>query len=221
MIKLQHGDCFEKTKVMQDKSIQMILTDIPYGEVNRKSQGIRIFDKGIADENENINLEVLVKLLCNKVTGSIYIFCGTEQVSELRHLMVEAKMSTRLCIWEKTNPSPVNGQHLWLSSIECCVFGRFKGATFNEHCKGTVWKFPNGSSKIHPTQKSLRLFEYLVSVSSNENDIIFDPFMGSGTSGVACVNLKRNFIGIEKEREYFNIAVNRIKESIKERLFTK
>ena len=75
----------------------------------------------------------------------------------------------------------------------------------------TIQKFSNGNnSNIHPTQKPVALFEYLLKTYSNENMTIFDPCMGSGTTGVACKNLNRNFIGIEKDETYFKIAQDRI-----------
>lgn len=104
----------------------------------------------------------------------------------------------------------MNGQHIWLSSVECCVYGKLKNATFNEHCKGSVLNFPCGRGKEHPTEKPIKLFEYLVKVSSNENDIVLDPFAGSGTTGVACKNLNRNYILIEKEPEYIDIINKRL-----------
>lgn len=138
------------------------------------------------------------------------MFCGTEQVSAIRATMVEKGLSTRLCIWEKTNPSPMNGQVIWLSGIECCVYGKKKNATFNEHCKNTVFRFPTVKGKLHPTQKPIDLMKYLIEVSSNENDIVLDPFMGSGSTGVACINTNRSFIGIELDKTYFDIAKERI-----------
>ena len=152
----------------------------------------------------------MISVFSRITKGSIYIFCGTEQVSEIREQMVEHGLSTRLIIWNKTNPSPMNGQHIWLSSIECCVYGKFKNATFNEHCKGSVLNFPCGRGKVHPTEKPIKLFEYIVKVSSNENDTILDPFAGSGTTGVACKNLNRNYILIEKEPEYIDIINKRL-----------
>ena len=75
----------------------------------------------------------------------------------------------------------------------------------------TIQKFSNGNnSNIHPTQKPVALFEYLLKTYSNENMTIFDPCMGSGTTGVACKNLNRKFIGIEKDETYFKIAQDRI-----------
>lgn len=207
--KIYQGDCLEIMKDIDDKSVEMILTDIPYGVVNRKSNGLRKLHKDKADIIEfdlNIFLEE-----CNRIfRGSMYIFCASEQVSQIRQTFVDYGLTTRLGIWEKTNPSPMNGQHLWLSNIECCVFARRKGAIFNEHCKGSVWRFPNGRSKIHPTEKPLKLFQYLIETSSNEGDLILDSCVGSGTTAIACINTNRNYIGIEKEEKYFDIANKRI-----------
>ena len=189
------------------------ITDIPYGEVNRKSNGLRNLDKKDADI-ETFDLETFVNEVCRVTKGSAYIFCGTEQVSLIRKTMVNNGMSTRLCIWEKTNPSPMNGKTIWLSGIECCVYGKFSGATFNEHCKNTVFRFPTVRGKLHPTQKPVKLLEYLISVSTNEGDTVFDPCMGSGSTGEACINLNRNFVGIELNKEYFEKAKERI-ENVK------
>jgi DNA modification methylase len=107
----------------------------------------------------------------------------------------------------------MNGSKLWVSGLEFCVFARLPKATFNEHCKKALWDSPSGRSKIHPTQKPDKLFERLVLASSNMGGIILDPFMGSGTTGIACANTDRRFIGIEKEDKYFEIAKARIEEA--------
>lgn len=210
MIKLLQGDCLELMKDIPDGSVDLVLTDIPYGEVNRKSNGLRNLDKGKADI-VTFDIKELTQMLCDKTKGSIYMFCGTEQVSAIRATMVEKGLSTRLCIWEKTNPSPMNGQVIWLSGIECCVYGKKKNATFNEHCKNTVFRFPTVRGKLHPTQKPIDLMKYLIEVSSNENDIVLDPFMGSGSCCISAINTNRNFIGIELDKTYFDIAEKRIR----------
>jgi site-specific DNA-methyltransferase (adenine-specific) len=173
-------DAIELLKELPDTSVPLILTDVPYGVVNRKSAGIRNFDKEDADI-VNFSMEDLIKEMVRVCSGSIYVFCGTEQVSELREGFAKS-MTTRLCIWEKTNPSPVNGQHLWMSSMETCVFARKSKATFNEHCKSPVWRFPTVRSKRHQTEKPLNLFKYLIETSSKEGDLVVDPFVGSGTT---------------------------------------
>lgn len=213
---LLQGDCLELMKDIPDGGVDLLLTDIPYGVVNRESNGLRNLNKGLADVS-GFDLVSLCKQMASKTSGSIYVFCGSEQVSAIRKTLVELGFSTRLCIWEKTNPSPMNGQHIWLSGVECCVFGKRRGAIFNEHCKNSVFRFPSGRNKLHPTQKPLPLVQYLVEVSSNPGDVVFDPFMGSGTTGVACVNTERKFIGMELDEEYFEIAKNRIDEAIRKK----
>ena len=209
---LHNGDCVEYMKTMDKKSVDLLLIDIPYNEVNRKDNGLRSLDKGVADSAE-FDLDETLKQFMRVTKGSIYVFCGIEQVSHIKKTFRENGLSTRLVVWNKTNPSPMNGDKIWLSSVECCVYGKFPKATFNEHCKGSVLNFPSGRSKIHPTQKPLKLFEKIVEVSSNEGDVVFDPFMGSGTSGVAAKNLNRKFIGCEANDEYFNLAEDRILNS--------
>jgi DNA modification methylase len=211
IIDLYNGDCIGYMKKMEKKSIDLLLTDIPYNEVNRKSNGLRNLDKKDADGAE-FNLEEALNEFMRVTKGSIYVFCGIEQVSFIKKTFRENGLSTRLVVWEKTNPSPMNGDKVWLSSVECCVFGKFPKATFNEHCKSSVLRFSCGKSKVHPTEKPIKLFSKIVEVSSNEGDIVFDPFMGSGTAGVAALDLNRKFIGCELNEEYFNIAKNRIEE---------
>lgn len=207
------GDCLEVMKDIEDKSVDLIITDIPYGVINRNSNGLRSLNKGVADIVE-FSLNSLINEFVRLTTGSIYIFCSTEQVSDLRGLMISKGLSTRLMIWNKTNPSPMNGQYIWLSSVECCVYGKFKNATFNQHCKGSVLNFPCGRNKLHPTEKPLKLFEYLIESSSNKGDVVLDPFLGSGTTAVACKKLKRHCIGIEKEEKYIEISKKRLQNEL-------
>lgn len=208
-------DCIKGMKKLNDNSVDMILTDIPYGEVNKNTNGLRkigYYNKGTAN---TITFDLTSFLIqCVRIcSGCIYIFCSTEQVSDIRKFLSDSKMSTRHCIWEKTNPAPINGQHIWLSGIENCIYGKKPRATHNVHCKNSVWRFPNGQGKRHPTEKPLKLFEYLIEASSNKGMVILDPYLGSGTTAVAAKNLDRNYIGFELDEEYYNIANNRIQNS--------
>lgn len=214
-IELYLGDCLEEMKGLADKSVDLVLTDIPYGGVNRKSNGLRNLDKEDADI-VNFDLDLVVEEMIRVSRGSGYIFCGWEQISKIIRIVRESDLSNRLLVWEKTNPSPMNGDVIWLSGTEFCVYWKNKNAIFNEHCKNGVFKFPSGQSKIHPTQKPLELFEYIMSVSSKENDLVLDPFMGSGTTGVACVKLNRKFIGMEISPNYYEISKKRITDEMKQ-----
>lgn len=208
--KIYNMDCIEGLALMGDDSVQMVLTDIPYGEVNRaKESGLRKLKKGAADD-ETFPLGALLPELYRVCSGSFYIFCGTEQVSEIRRFFRNKDMMTRLCVYKKSNPSPMNCQFNYLSDIECCVWAKKKGATFNGKYLSCVWEHPAGSSKIHPTQKPLSLFQRCVEVSSNEGDVILDTCMGSGTTAVASHRLNRHFIGFELNKEYYDIAKRRI-----------
>lgn len=204
------ADAMVALSMLPDNFAHMLLTDLPYGKVNRSSHGLRNLDKGDADVFD-LDMEELVPELIRVTSGSLYVFCGTEQVSTIRHIMVESGLSTRLGIWEKTNPSPMNGQHLWLSGIECCVYGKKAKATFNASCKNSVWRFPTQRSKIHPTQKPEKLFEYLIETSSNEGDIVLDPFIGSGTTAVTAKRLSRQYLGFDLNQNYVDLANDRVK----------
>lgn len=209
MIDLKLGNCLELMKQLPDQSVDMVLCDLPYGEVSQKSGGLRMLDRGKADRCE-MDLSVIVSEFDRIVKGSIYAFCGTEQISVLVGLFRARGMTVRVGAWEKTNPSPMNGSRLWLSGLEFCVFARKPSATFNEHCKKALWQAPSGKSKIHPTQKPVALMERLILASSNPGDTVLDNCMGSGTTGVACINTGRNFIGMEMDAGYFQIAKERI-----------
>ena len=196
-----NADCIELMKKMPANSIDLLLTDIPYGQVNKTSHGLRNLDKGMADK---ITFELSTFLpLVDKITkGSGYIFCGQEQVSQIVKFFRDRKYTTRFMVWEKSNPSPMNCQHTWMNGLECFVYFKKKGATFNYFYKSNVVKFPNGKSKVHPTQKPIALFKYLIEASSNKNDIVFDPCLGAGTTLFASSILDRRFIGAEIDTSF-------------------
>lgn len=197
---------------MENNSVELTVTDIPYGEVNRESNGLRNLNKAEADI-VTFDLLELVDELCRVTKGSIYMFCGTEQVSDIRRRMIENGLSTRHGVWVKTNASPMNGKVTWLSGIENIMFGKKPGATFNEFCKPLVLNYPVGSSKIHPTEKPIALIKRLIAASSNVGDTVLDPFLGSGTTCVAAHELGRNSIGIELKREWCEIARKRMTDT--------
>jgi site-specific DNA-methyltransferase (adenine-specific) len=120
---LLKGDCMEIMREFPDGCVDLVLTDIPYGVVSRETNGLRKFDKGLADV-PTFDLNEFLGHASRITKGSIYIWCGTEQISEIRGYLASNQFSTRVGVWEKTNPSPINGQHIWLSGIELCVYGK-------------------------------------------------------------------------------------------------
>ena len=214
MIKLLQGDCMELMKNIPNESIDLVLTDIPYDGVNlHKSNGLRKLNKDEADVI-TFDLEKFLDEVYRVTKGTVIIFCGANQVSEIysyfRDCQLKNKGTVRQLIWEKSNPSPMNGQHIYLSGVENAIWFKKRGGTFNAHCKNTVFKYPIGRSKLHPTEKNHLLLQELILDNSNENDLILDPCMGSGSTGVVALQNNRNFLGIELNQNYFEIAKNRL-----------
>lgn len=217
-VKLWLADCLDVLPV--SVAADCVLADIPYGETNNRYESkqqdgpLRKVNRGDADEC-TFTIENIVALVVPVSKGAIYVWCGTEQVSALRKSLSERTGNvTRLCIWEKTNPSPMNGDKFWLSSLECCVFCHMPNAYFDASCTSPVWRGPVERNQVHPTQKPLWLFERLVKTSAPEGGVVLDFCMGSGTTGVACVRTGRSFLGIEKEPKYFEIAKRRILDEL-------
>lgn len=212
MIDLKNGDCIELMKNMNDLSVDFTLTDIPYNEVNRKSNGLRNLDKGDADKL-NFNINQFLDEVYRVTKNTICIFCGREQFSDIIKYFNEKHGTTRAVVWEKTNPSPMNGEYVYLTGIEFAVWFKKKGAkTFNAHCKNPVFKYPCGRSKLHPTEKNHALLKDLILDNTNETDIVFDPCCGSGSHLLVASQLNRNAVGIELNPEYFKIARDRLME---------
>ena len=200
-------------KTMSDDCVHLTLTDIPYGVVNRDSNGVRNLNKEEADVM-TFDLRYFLSEVYRVTSGTIIIFCSKEQISEIYKFFDEKqkkKLGTvRHLVWEKTNPSPMNGQYIYLSGIENAVWFKKKGATFNAHCKNPVFRYACGRSKLHPTEKNHDLLKELILDNSNEGDIVFDPCAGSGSHLLVAKENNRQWLGVELNREYFNIASERV-----------
>lgn len=216
MIELHNGNCLHILKDIPDNKVNLTLTDIPYGECNRNDNGLRNLDKEGADV-ETFNLQEFLNDVYRVTNGTIIVFCGQHQFSEIKNFFQDkqdkGKGTVRQLIWEKTNPSPMNGQHIYLSGIENAVWFKKSGGTFNARCKNTVFRYPCGKSKLHPTEKNHDLLKELILDNSNKGDLVLDPCMGSGSTGVACIDTNREFIGIELNEHYFNISKERLEQS--------
>lgn len=211
-VQIIHGDCLEVLKTLPSGSVDAVVTDPPYNKVNRDTGGLRSIDKGGADSRP-VNIPELAAEFARVCRGSVYVWCGTEQVSEWRRAFVDARLTTRQCVWEKTNPSPMNAQAMWLSSLELCVFARKPKAAFNRFYESPVWRGPSERVDGFPCPKPEWLMRELIDASTDFGGTVLDPFMGSGTTGVACVNTGRNFIGIEIDEKYCEIARKRIEDA--------
>ena len=233
MIDLRHGDCLEVMKDIPDKSIDLILTDPPYliskksgfnsggawnnAEDKRLQKTPPKTDFGEWDKKE-IDFFTVFKEFCRvlKYGGTVICFFDIWKMQYLKQIAEENRFKQfRLIRWDKTNPVPVNSKLNYLSNATEYALTCVKGSkpTFHSEYNPGVFKYPICSGKertAHPTQKPLNLMQELLEIHTNDNDVVLDPFMGSGSTGAACKNLNRNFIGIELNEEYFNIAKKRI-----------
>lgn len=221
MIDLRQGDCLEVIKDIPDKSINLIVTDPPYKFEN---QGGGFYAKNKStkrvylDSLKNINccefnpyefLNILKPKL-EKFYG--YFFCNKTLIEDYIKFARDNKYNFDVLVMAKSNPIPSFNNH-HLSDLEYIILIREKGTYFSKHKEiDDFRKYYLTSCKkgLHPAEKPVELLERFIKVSSKENDIVLDPFMGSGSTGVACKELNRNFIGIELDENYFKIAKERI-----------
>ncbi len=220
-IRLFQGNCLEvMDKMIENKRmVDCSIVDIPYGNVSKNGEErakyagqLRKIDKEEADIVTFDEIE-FSRRLAQVTKGSIYIFCGIDQIAKIYNYFkddLKKDWMARLCTWHKTNPSPSNGQHMYLSASEFIVFAKRRNTIFNGHCEHNVFNFPCGRSKLHPTEKPQQILEYLIKMSSNEGDEIFDCCFGSGSLAIASRNLNRKFLGVELQEKYCKIAKNRL-----------
>ena len=210
---IYNQDCIDYMKSQIDNCFDVTLTDIPYGEVNRDSNGLRELSKSNADIL-TFDLQTFLQEVYRLTKGTIIIFCGKEQVSTIHKFFSEKQKkhlgTVRQLIWEKSNPSPMNGQYIYLSGIENAIWFKKRGGVFNARCKNTVFKYPCGRSKLHPTEKNHDLLKELILDNSSEGNLIFDPCCGSGSHCLVAKENDRDYIGCELDYEYYKIALERL-----------
>ena len=231
-VDLRLGDCLEIMQELEDGSVDAVVTDPPYGVMKNLSSVFRpnmtplLRDVGW-DNYEDEELYNLLNYVADKSLqkcrdgATSYVFCSEDSAYILKQAYIKAGWHWRMLnIWHKNNPAPVvrraNRPQKATEGIGMATIG--KKNTFNADNMGkvhNVFNYPivHHSIRNHPTQKPVDLISELLYRSSNEGDTILDPFMGSGTTGVACVQTGRNFIGIEIEPKYYEIAEARIAEA--------
>lgn len=221
--KLYQGDCLEVMNNIKDGSVDLVVTDPPYEIATTGAGMYKQADKQYVKElngmKDGFSEEVLDELCRVMKKINIYFFCSQKQIIPLLDYFVKKKKCNwNILSWHKTNPIPACGNK-YLTDTEFILFFREKGVKVygSFDTKRTWYATPlNQSDKKkygHPTVKPLSILENLVVNSSQEGNIVFDPFMGSGSTGVACLNTNRDFIGIELDEKYFNIAQNRLEEA--------
>ena len=220
MIDLRLGDCLEIMKSLPDKSIDLCLTDPPYNIArnnNFATMGRAGIDFGEWDKGFDLfsYIDQVSRIL--KKDGSFVVFNAWRNLGSIADYSEKQGFDTKDMIrLEKSNPMPRNRDRRYITDYECAIWFVKKGAKWTFNRQDEKYQRPkfvaNIESGLHPTQKNFGLMKELVKIHSNQGDTVIDPFMGSGTTGVACKNSGRKFIGIEQDPAYFEIAKNRIEQ---------
>lgn len=221
---LFNGNAVEILKTIQSETIDLIVTDPPYkiitgGDSNGKNS---VRPKGILSGNREL-MKFIPKFSewlpeCYRVLKNgthAYFMVNSTNLTEMLVEVEKAGFKVHnILIWKKNNCTP---SQFYMKNCEYIIFCR-KGkgkAKYINNMGGskTVHEFNNIiGNKVHPTEKPVELMSVYIENSSNENDVVLDPFMGSGSTGIACLKLNRKFIGIEIDENYFDIAQNRLIE---------
>ena len=235
MMKLINNDCLIEMAKMDDESIDAVVCDLPYFQVVKDD-----FDNQWKNETEYLDwvgriISEYNRLL--KPNGNLFLFTSRQYNRHICMMLDEFFKERRIIIWcRKRSFNTTRGKALASGYEPIAYYCKGDDGVFNnikikpdtnrrEYTDGTlkdgiclsdVWTdipaLPhNSKEKVdHPTQKPLKLMERIISLGTNEEDVVLDNCMGSGTTGVACLNLNRSFIGIENDVRYFNLATQRI-----------
>lgn len=227
--RIYNEDCLSGMKKIPDKSIDLIVTDPPYqidnttaGEGSELSRRIQKMNTDIEINNltKGFNKEILNEMLRVMKKPNIYLWCNHKQIPMYLDFFVKQNgCSFDFIIWKKTNAAPLFNNK-YLTDKEYCLYFRKNGyCNPNDYDKAkTVYVQPlNTKDKKwdkHPTIKPLNIITNLVENSSKKGDLVLDPFMGSGTTAVACLNTERKYIGFEINTEYFENSLKRIRNNV-------
>ena len=235
MIQLKNESCFDFLPQIQDNNIDLVLIDPPYevsrdtnfrsGELKgddrdrfRVSMNFGEWDQGFTGLDKVI--KECYRIL--KPGGTIICFYDLWKITTLKEYFDAAKFKQiRFIEWVKANPVPINSKVNYLTNAREIALVGVKGGkpTFHSEYDNGIYMYPicHDKGRFHPTQKPLELFEDLIRKHSDEGDVVLDCFSGAATTAVASVNLGRNFIGCELDKEYYNKSIERVKrETVEE-----
>ena len=217
-VKLYNDDCLNVLKDIEDNSIDLVVTDPPYEVITGgRNGGVKGKPSGILTENKQLMKSIPKADLwlseCFRVMKDgthIYIMTNTLNLTNYLNIINSVGFKLHnLLVWNKNNTTP---NRWYMKNCEYVIFAR-KGfaKSINNPSSQTVHNFDNIiGNKKHPTEKPVDLMKLYVENSSQVGDTVLDHFMGVGSTGVACKELGRNFIGVELDKQYFDIAESRI-----------
>ncbi len=212
--KITYGDCLPILKSLPDKCVDLVLTDPPYG-MNYQSAW-----RTATPQYEKIEGDIdlswfpefakeIYRVLADD--RHAYIFCNDYAISDFRKELTHVGFSIkRTLVWVKNNHTSGDLEGDYGNKTEFILYAQKGRRELNGGRDTNVLNFNRSLNNLHPTQKPVELCEFIIEKSSSENEKVLDPFLGSGTTAIAAKLLKRNFIGIEKEQKYVDIANERL-----------
>ena len=219
--KIYNEDCLIGMERIPDNSIDLIVTDPPY-LVNyktgyRKDKEHRFNNVILNDDNEDLikgYIKECYRIL--KDDSAMYMFCSSHKVDVFKVELEKHFTIKNMIIWVKNNHTAGDLESAFGRKYEI-LFLVNKGRTeFKGERLTDVWEFPrvSGDSQLHQNQKPIELIEQCIEKHSDENDVVFDGFMGSGTTAAAALNTNRQYIGFELDEYYYNVAMKRLKNHV-------
>lgn len=212
-------DCLKGLASVPDNSIDLAILDPPY-YFGSKCKGAGHFGNRpvyaeIDELNEKVNLDVIKEVMRVLKTPNLYIWCNKKQLGTYISYFEAQGCLTDLLTWHKTNPTPATCNN-YVSDTEYCLFFRKDAKLYGDYASlKKYWITPvNITDKKawgHPTIKPLQIIQQLIKNSTRGGDIVLDPYLGSGTTALACKTLGRNYLGYEINPDYYKIAQARLK----------
>lgn len=222
--KITHGNCIKEIKKINDSSVDLCIIDPPYkltsggcttsainGHFKKNGKATEGAKNGkVFKENDIIPSDYMREIFRVLKDGShFYVMCNDKHLKEMIHEGERAGFKLlNILVWNKGMHTPLR---YYLKNIEFVIlFRKGKAVPINIMGSKALLNFTGIKGKKHPSEKPVELFEHFILNSSNENDIVLDCFIGSGTTGIASLNTNRNFIGFEIDEEYYDMAKKRI-----------
>ena len=216
--KIYNEDCLEGMKRIPDCSVDLIVTDPPYlinyKTGRRKDKTHRFNDVILNDDNEQLITDYVKE--CYRILKddtAMYLFCSSNKVDFFKKELEKVFSIKNMIIWVKNNHTAGDLESAFGRKYEIVFLVNKGQRRFNGERLTDIWKFPKVSSdsQLHQNQKPIELIKRCIEKHSNVGDVVFDGFMGSGTTAAAALDTNRNYIGFELDEYYFNVAEKRIK----------
>ena len=216
--KIYNEDCLEGMKRIPDGSVDLIVTDPPYlinyKTGRRKDKTHRFNDVILNDDNEQLITDYVKE--CYRIMKddtAMYLFCSSNKVDFFKKELEKVFSIKNMIIWVKNNHTAGDLESAFGRKYEIVFLVNKGQRKFNGERLTDIWEFPKVSSdsQLHQNQKPIELIKRCVEKHSNVGDVVFDGFMGSGTTAAAALDTNRNYIGFELDEYYFNVAEKRLK----------